>query len=100
MTQGTANWRHVAFPLYNLRKLLFRDAKNSLYLVLNENSGDDMHVTEYLIQFLNPEGQIKKKTNTNLRTRTPTKPRSALAYMNGGFEFMIRDMLLCGDAQM
>lgn len=69
MTQGTANWRHVAFPLYNLRKLLFRCAKNFLCLALNENSGDEMHVTENLIQFLNPEGQIKEKliqiTNKN-----------------------------------
>lgn len=58
MTQRTANWRHVAFPLYNLRKLLFRDAKNFLDLVLNGNSGDEIHVTECLIQFLNPEKQI------------------------------------------
>lgn len=56
MTQRTANWRHVAFPLYNLRKLLFRDAKNFLDLVLNGNSGDEIHVTECLI--LNPEKQI------------------------------------------
>lgn len=58
MTQGSANWRHVAFPLFNLRKLLFRDAKNFLDLVLNGNSGDEIHVTECLIQFLNPERQI------------------------------------------
>lgn len=50
---------------------------------------------------LTRKDKFKRKNNTNLRTRTPTtyKPRSALAYTNDGFEFMIRDLLLSGDAQ-